>query len=133
MYNQITLVGNLGRDAELKEFEGDKCVATFSVATNESYKDKKGEWQTLTTWHNVACWNQLARNIVDKFKKGQQVLIVGKQTYRDYEDKDKVKRTFAEVIADKARLLGSSGSDRTVPQHTAEDSPQSEPTDDLPF
>ena len=71
MINKVILVGNLGRDPEVRYLEGNIAVARFSIATNESYKDKTGNWQTLTEWHDIVCWRQLAERAEKQLKKGE--------------------------------------------------------------
>ncbi|MGB4846627.1 MAG: single-stranded DNA-binding protein [Saprospiraceae bacterium] len=78
MVNKVILIGNLGRDPEVRYLEGNVAVAKFSVATNESYKDKKGDWQTATEWHDVVAWRALAERAEKQLKKGSQVFVEGK-------------------------------------------------------
>ena len=75
MVNKVILIGNLGRDPEVRYLEGNVAVARFSVATNENYKDKKGEWQTATEWHDVVVWRALAERAEKQLKKGSQVFV----------------------------------------------------------
>ena len=105
MINKVILIGNLGRDPEVRYLEGNVAVATFSVATNESYKDKKGDWQTVTEWHNIVCWRQLAERAEKQLKKGNQVYVEGKLTHRKYQDKDGNDRYVTEVVANTIRIL----------------------------
>lgn len=105
MVNKVILIGNLGRDPEVKYLEGNVAVAKFSVATNESYKDKKGEWQTQTEWHDVVCWRALAERAEKQLKKGSQVFIEGKLSHRKYQDKDGNDRYVTEVVANSFRVL----------------------------
>ena len=88
MVNKVILIGNLGRDPEIRYLEGNIAVARFSVATNESYKDKKGDWQTQTEWHDIVCWRNLAERAEKQLKKGSQVYLEGKLTHRKYQDKE---------------------------------------------
>ena len=88
MVNKVILIGNLGRDPEVRYLEGNVAVARFSVATNENYKDKKGEWQTATEWHDVVVWRSLAERAEKQLKKGSQVFVEGKLTHRKYQDKE---------------------------------------------
>ncbi len=105
MVNKITLVGHLGRDPEIRTFENGSKMVTFTLATNESYKDKNDNWQNLTEWHNVKAWRYLAEKAERELKKGNLVYIEGKMTYRKYQDKDGVERTVAEVDASTIQLL----------------------------
>ena len=105
MVNKVILIGNLGRDPEVRYLEGNIAVARFSVATNESYKDKKGDWQTQTEWHDIVCWRQLAERAEKQLKKGTQVFLEGKLTHRKYQDKEGNDRYVTEVVANTIRIL----------------------------
>lgn len=105
MINRVTLVGNLGRDPELRKLDSGVSVATFSIATNENYKDKDGNWQTKTEWHNVVCWRNLADSVEARFKKGNLAFVEGKLTHRKYQDKDGNDKYMTEVVAYTVRLL----------------------------
>ncbi|MGI9160879.1 MAG: single-stranded DNA-binding protein, partial [Saprospiraceae bacterium] len=106
MINQLTLIGRLGADPEIKHVADGLPVAKLSVATSDSYKDKSGQWQETTEWHTVVCWRELADR-VGKYKKGQLVCVIGKVTYRKYE-KDGQTRYVTEVIANTVRLCEKS-------------------------
>jgi len=146
MVNKVILIGNLGRDPEVKYLEGNVAVAKFSVATNESYKDKKGDWQTQTEWHDVVAWRALAERAEKQLKKGSQVFIDGKLTHRKYQDKDGIDRYVTEVVANSFRILDRRDSrpggeeDFTHEESSSNDSSSSGTTsgeqhadDDLPF
>ncbi len=105
MVNKVILIGNLGRDPEVRYLEGNVAVARFSVATNENYKDKKGEWQTATEWHDVVVWRALAERAEKQLKKGSQVFVEGKLTHRKYQDKEGNDRYVTEVVANSFRVL----------------------------
>ena len=105
MINKVTLIGHLGRDPEVRYLEGNVAVASFSVATNENYKDKKGEWQTATEWHDIVCWRQLAERAEKQLKKGMLIFLEGKLTHRKYQDKEGIDRKVTEVVADTIRIL----------------------------
>ena len=77
MINKVLLIGNLGRDPEIRRLESGAAVAKFSIATNENYKDKSGEWQTITEWHNIVAWRGLAERAERDLKKGGMVAIIG--------------------------------------------------------
>ena len=98
MINKVILVGNLGKDPEVRHLENGTAVATFSVATNESYKDKSGEWQTMTEWHNVVVWRYLAEKAERSLKKGGLVYIEGKLTTRKWQDSEGKDRYITEVV-----------------------------------
>ena len=105
MINKVILIGNLGKDPEVRYLEGGIAVARFSVATNESYKDKKGEWQTQTEWHDIVCWRALAERAEKQLKKGMQIYVEGKLTHRKYQDKEGIDRKVTEIVADTIRIL----------------------------
>lgn len=104
MINKVTLIGNLGSDVEYRELESGSKFAKFSLATNESYKDKAGERQTQTEWHNIIGWRQLAEQMNKYLSKGKLVFIEGKLTHRKHE-KDGVTKYYTEVVARTVRLL----------------------------
>ena len=105
MVNKVTLIGNLGRDVEVRRLENGTAVAKFSVATNESYKDKTGEWKKQTEWHDVICWRHLAERAEKQLGKGKLVYIEGKLTHRKYQDKEGIDRYKTEVVVGTFRLL----------------------------
>jgi len=105
MINKVILIGNLGKDPEVRYLEGGIAVARFSVATNESYKDKSGNWQTQTEWHDIVCWRALAERAEKQLKKGMQIFVEGKLTHRKYQDKEGVDRKVTEIVADTIRIL----------------------------
>jgi len=107
MVNKVTLIGNLGQDPEVRRLESGVAVAKFSVATTEKYKDRNGETQSQTEWHNVVVWRQLAELAEQYLKKGRQVYIEGKLTHRKWQDKDGNNRYTTEVVANNFRMLGS--------------------------
>lgn len=105
MYNKIILIGNLGRDPEIRRLESGAVVANFSLATNENYRDKAGNWQTITEWHNIVAWRNLAERAERDLKTGSMVFVEGKLTTRKWQDKDGNDRYTTEVIADVIRPL----------------------------
>lgn len=103
--NKVILVGNLGKDPELRYTPSGAAVATFSLATTNPFKDKEGNKQT--EWHNIVAWRQLAE-ICGKFlHKGKQVYIEGRIQTRSYDDRDGNKRYITEIVADQMQMLGS--------------------------
>jgi len=97
--NRVTLIGNLGQDPETKTLESGKKVVRFSLATTESHKNGDGQKVSETTWHNVVAWNGIA-DVAGKFlKKGKEVAVEGRITYRSYEDKTGVTKYITEIIA----------------------------------
>jgi len=95
--NKVQLIGNLGQNPEVKELNGGKKVAKFSLATNETYRNKSGEKITDTQWHNLVAWGKTA-DIIEKYlKKGSEVAVEGKLLNRNYTDKDGIKRYVTEI------------------------------------
>lgn len=99
------MIGNLGKDPEIRHLESGTAVAKFPVATNENYRDKEGNWQTLTEWHDIVCWRQLAERAEAQLKKGSQVYIEGKLTHRTWQDQEGNNRRTTEVVANYFRAL----------------------------
>ena len=95
--NTVSLIGNLGGDPEFKTLEGGNALARFRVATNDSYKDKKGEWVTTTEWHNVVAWGKTAELTNKLLKKGAEVVLEGKLVNDTYTTKEGEKRYKTEV------------------------------------
>jgi single-strand DNA-binding protein len=111
--NKVQLIGNVGNEPEITNLESGKKVAKFSIATNESYKDSKGEKVTNTQWHNIVAWGKIAE-IVEKYVgKGKEVALEGKLTSRSYETKEGEKRYVTEVVVDEILLLGIKGENTT--------------------
>ena len=144
--NKAILIGNLGKDPEVRHLENGTAVANFSMATSESYKDRNsGERKTVTEWHNIVLWRGLAEIAEKYLKKGDQVYIEGKLRTRSWEDKDGNTRYTTEVVGDNMTMLGSRGSSaekdtEVVGSADAETAPANEEaissdeeTDDLPF
>jgi single-strand DNA-binding protein len=134
--NKIMLIGNLGRDAETRFTTNNLSVTNFSIATTRGYKDKDGNWQNETTWHNVTGFN-LSDYYKDNLKKGKKFFIEGRISKRDYNDKDGNKRTSTDVIAEKLIPLEASKSEAAEISEATEsyssEPPQVENNDDLPF
>jgi single-strand DNA-binding protein len=142
MVNKVILLGNVGKDPEVKYFDNDVAVASFSIATSETYKDKSGEKQTKTEWHNISAWRGLAKLAENYIKKGTQLYIEGKLTTRSWDDKDGNKRYTTEIVANTIQMLGKK-SDNTsaIPTPSVDNAPQEMgdsglgdgAADDLPF
>ena len=103
--NKVILVGNLGKDPELKYLEGNVARANFSLATSSSYKDKNGNYVDQTEWHNIVLWRGLAESAEKYLKKGTQVYIEGKIQTRQWNDKDGNKRNTTEIVAESYQIL----------------------------
>lgn len=103
--NKVILIGNLGKDPEMKYLEGNIARLNFSLATSDSYKDKNGNRIEQTEWHNVVMWRTLAETAEKMLKKGTQVYIEGKLQTRQWNDKDGNKRNVTEIIAESFVIL----------------------------
>ncbi|NND93945.1 MAG: single-stranded DNA-binding protein [Flavobacteriales bacterium] len=148
--NKVILVGNLGKDPEVRHLENGAVVANFPIATSEVYTDKNGQRVTQTEWHNVVLWRRNAEVAEKYLRKGRQVYIEGKLRTRNWTDRDGNTRYTTEVVGDLLQLLGSRPDD-TGQQNTSETSAVSNidstaksspkepelapgtPEDDLPF
>ena len=130
--NKVILVGNLGKDPEVKYLDNGVAVANFSLATTENYKNKEGEKVSQTEWHNIVLWRGLAEVAEKYLKKGASVYIEGKIKTRKWEDKEGNTRYNTEILADNMTMLGGKKDSQenpiNPPQETASDK-----ADDLPF
>ncbi len=122
--NKVTLIGHLGKDPELRYTPSGVPVATFSIATNEKWKDKDGNQQEKTEWHRIVAWRRSAEIASEYLSKGRQVYIEGKLQTRSWEQ-DGVKRYMTEIVADRLFSLGGrgSGADFGAPPPSDEDAP----------
>jgi single-strand DNA-binding protein len=109
--NKVILVGNLGKDPEVRHLEGGAVVAKFPLATSETYKTKEGQRVDQTEWHNIVMWRGLAESAEKYLRKGSLVYIEGKIRTRTWDDKDGNKRFATEIIADTMTMLSSRKSD----------------------
>jgi single-strand DNA-binding protein len=107
--NKVILVGNLGRDAELRYTPGGAAVATINMATTEVWNDKAGAKQEKTEWHRVILWGKVAESLSEYLTKGKQVYVEGRLQTRQWDDKDGNKRYTTEIRGDRIVLLGSAG------------------------
>ncbi len=141
-FNRITIVGYLGRDAELRYTPQGTAVCNFSVATTERRKDRGGEYQDITTWFNVSLWGGKAEATSQYLSKGKLVFIEGRLTQREYQDRDGNTRTSLDVNASDLQFVGPRGEDgpatvrdepsgKSRPQQEASAAPVTE--DDIPF
>lgn len=105
--NKVQLIGNLGMNPEIKNLDGGKKLAKMSIATNESYKNSKGEKITETQWHNLIAWGKTAEVIEKYLHKGSEVAIEGKLINKNYTGKDGVKRYSTEIQVNELLILGS--------------------------
>jgi len=139
--NKVILVGNLGRDAELRFTPGGAPVATLSLATTEVWNDKSGQRQEKTEWHRVVLWGKMAESLAEALVKGKQLYVEGRLQTRQWDDKDGNKRYTTEIRGDRLVLLGGGGGGRgaqaargEATEQTAAAEPAAELTDDdIPF
>jgi len=145
--NKVILVGNVGKDPEVKHLDSNASVANFTLATSDHYTNKSGEKVTTTEWHNIVCWSSLASLAENYIRKGSQIYVDGKIRTRSYDAQDGSKRYITEILADTIQLLGRKN-DGTTPEGNKASQPSvvSEPLnntnaysnddkegDDLPF
>ncbi|MES2763416.1 MAG: single-stranded DNA-binding protein [Bacteroidota bacterium] len=104
--NRVQLIGNLGTAPEIKTLEGGKKMAKLNIATNESYKNQKGEWVKDTTWHNVTAWGNNAEAAEKFLQKGSEIAIEGKLKNRTYTDKEGIKRFVTDIEVSEFLMLG---------------------------
>ena len=117
MYNKVILIGNVGGDPELKHFDSGSSNAKFSLATSEKFKDKSGEMQEKTQWHNCVVWGGLV-NVVERFvNRGTKLMVEGKIEYNKYE-KDGETKYFTQINVRELKLLGSKGEGAPRPAST---------------
>jgi single-strand DNA-binding protein len=132
--NKVILIGNLGKDPEVRSLEGGAKVASFSLATTESYKNKEGQKVDQTEWHNIVMWRGLAEVAEKYLKKGSQIYLEGKIRSRSWDDKEGNKRYTTEIIADTFTMLGAKR-EETSRSTSDPETPAIAPgqDDDLPF
>ena len=143
--NKVILIGNLGKDPELRYTPGGQPVATFSLATTERWNDRNGQRQDRTEWHNIVVWGKQGEMVNQYLKKGRSAYIEGRITTRSWDDKDGNKRYKTEIVATHVQFLGSAGQPSNEmdggPDHgmsdfdTRQPGPEQVPAaeDDLPF
>lgn len=140
--NKVILVGNLGKDPEIRSVNDGRKVASFSLATTETYKNKNGEKVENTEWHNIVYFGAIAEVIEKYLRKGSQIYVEGKIRTRSYDDKEGNKRYITEIVGDQMTMLGSAnrsgGSPSAEPAVAAVSesgsfSAASDAADDLPF
>jgi len=127
--NKVILIGNLGKDPEVRYLDSGVAVANFSLATTEGYKNKEGERVSQTEWHNVVLWRGLAEVAEKWLKKGSSVYIEGKIRTRKWEDKEGNTRYSTEILGDNMTMLGG----KPPSEGTTATTQESDSKDDLPF
>lgn len=129
--NKVILVGNLGKDPELRYTASGTAVCNFSLATTESYKDRDGNKQEKTEWHNLVVWRQLAEICGKYLTKGKQIYIEGKLQTRKWEDRDGNTRYSTEIVVDQMQMLGRAGDDNNAgPRQETRQESRQEPSMD---
>lgn len=139
--NKVMIIGNLGRDPEVRYTASGSAVAGFSVATTEKFKNKNGEWEERTEWHNVTLWGRLAEIAGEYLAKGKTVYVEGRLQTRKWQDRDGRDRYTTEIVGEKMQMLsgrgeGPQGGGRGGRQESPEpsyDEPVFNPDDDIPF
>lgn len=145
--NKVILVGNVGKDPEVKHLDSNSSVANFTLATSDHYTNKSGEKVTTTEWHNIVCWNGLVPLAENYIRKGSQIYVEGRIRTRSYDAQDGTKRYITEINASTIQLLGrkndsSSTEGTSIAQPSGVHEPLSNTTtygnddkegDDLPF
>ncbi len=143
-YNKIILIGNLGRDPELRHLDNQKVVASFSLATNETTTDRNGEKRTETEWFNIEMWDNQAKIAEKYLKKGSQVYIEGKLKTETWKDKEGIEKSRLKVRVQNFTLLGGTKNtneggapmppqNNNQPNNTGAPTPTDNLSDDLPF
>lgn len=107
--NKVMLIGNLGKDPEVRYTSSGTAVAGFSLATSEKFKNRNGEWEERTEWHNVTLWGRLAEIAGEYLAKGKTVYVEGRLQTRKWQDRDGRDRYTTEIVADKMQMLGGKG------------------------
>lgn len=128
--NKAILIGNVGKEPEVRYTSGGSPVANFSLATNESYKDRSGEWQTKTEWHNIVVWGKFAESIPKFATVGALVYVEGKIQTRAWDGKDGQKKYTTEILANTVRGLTKSNASSGAPDESNEPAVSDE---DIPF
>jgi len=142
--NKVMLIGNLGKDPEVRYTTSGTAVASFSIATSERFKGKSGEWEDRTEWHNITLWGRLAEIAGEYLAKGKTVYIEGRLQTRKWQDRDGRDRYTTEIVGEKMQMLSGrgdagGGSGRTKPADDQSygapsyEEPAFNPDDDIPF
>ncbi|RME19487.1 MAG: single-stranded DNA-binding protein [Candidatus Zixiibacteriota bacterium] len=136
--NKAILIGNLGKDPELRYTPSGKAVVQFSLATTDRWTDQNGERKESTTWHNIVAWGRQAEVMNEYLRKGKQVYIEGRIDNRSYEDKEGNKRYVSEIVVQNFQFIGSrgnggNGGNEPQPNAAPQAKADSSGDDDLPF
>jgi len=130
--NKVFLLGNVGKDPDIKYTTGGTAVASFSLATTSRFKDKSGDWQEKTDWHSLKAFGKVAE-LVEKFvHKGKQLCLVGKLDYQSWEDKETGQKKYkTEIVVDELVLLGGGEKTESAYSNSAQNKPAVD--EDIPF
>jgi single-strand DNA-binding protein len=140
--NKVMLIGNLGKDPEVRYTTSGTAVASFSLATSERFKNKNGEWEEKTEWHNITLWSRLAEIAGEYLAKGKTVYIEGRLQTRKWQDRDGRDRYTTEIVGEKMQMLGAKGdgggrgkapAEQGFGDAPAYEEPSFNPDDDIPF
>lgn len=131
--NKVILIGNLGKDPEVRYLDSGVAVANLTLATTENYKNREGEKVSQTVWHDIVLWRGLAEIAEQYLKKGNSVYIEGKLRNRKWEDKDGITRYKTEILADNMTMLGTKNSQENEAKKNSQIENNSQSDDDLPF
>lgn len=143
--NKVMLIGNLGKDPEVRYTAAGTAVASFSLATSEKFKNKNGEWEEKTEWHNITLWARLAEIAGEYLAKGKTVYIEGRLQTRKWQDRDGKDRYTTEIVGEKMQMLSGKGDGgrgegggrqnggRAESQEQAYEEPTFNPDDEIPF
>jgi single-strand DNA-binding protein len=139
--NKVMLIGNLGKDPEVRYTTSGTAVASFSLATSERFKNKNGEWEEKTEWHNITLWSRLAEIAGEYLAKGKTVYIEGRLQTRKWQDRDGRDRYTTEIVGEKMQMLGAKGdggrgkapAEPGYGDAPAYEEPSFNPDDDIPF
>ena len=132
--NKVILIGNLGKDPELRHTGSGTAVATFSLATSERFKNKQsGEWEEKTEWHNIVLWGKQAETAGQYLSKGKTVYIEGRLQTRKWQDKEGNNRYTTEVVGELMKMLGNRGESNKGGADAHQEEPENFDVDDVPF
>lgn len=132
--NKVLLIGNTGKDPEVRYTASGTAVASFSLATSEKFKNKGGEWEERTEWHNITLWGRLAEIAGEYLTKGKTVFIEGRLRTRKWQDRDGNDRFTTEIVGEKMQMLSrKEGNGRTEDTSSSHEEPPPPNDDDVPF
>jgi single-strand DNA-binding protein len=131
--NKVLLIGNLGKDPEVRYTASGTAVASFSLATSEKFKNKGGEWEERTEWHNITLWGRLAEIAGEYLSKGKTLYIEGRLQTRKWQDKDSKDRFTTEIVGEKMQMLSRKDGANREESGQYQEGPDLHEGDDIPF